>query len=543
MKIKQHAHFQLEELRIRIIAELTGLMECNVRNNAFMQNVSTCMVEELEKITTNTLAINDVDDKCVQITQNVAVTQKIMAKQTANNWALNGKRIKSLILEFHDLTTQLSTVLIDKNLFKKQSKVLEKIILSHENVTQWKDFVQQILLEFYDIFQFKFFTIAFSEENGVGLYIYYLNSYSNKTKKYIRTTLIDSMLSELGFASDTLMDYNEFQVRNSEQKLDFENLKVVTEVVPTLKKGIGGILAVGYVADYSLSIQEESIIRSLLSVMVMVVGSSRTLTHTLSELQFYSEHDPLTGLHNRRYYNDLLDYEIDRSARHNHEFSVLMIDLDNFKYINDSYGHLCGDRVLREIALIMKKCFRKGDVVSRFGGDEFSVILPETPHANAMVVAESVRNKIRELKFYDDEGQQSFRVSSSIGLISYPKNAKTITEIVSGADIALYQAKGSGKDFVVAFDSTENSIASKRNLHNLSEELREAMLENRLIPHFQPIVNNADGSVFAYEALARLVRPNGDIISAGQFIEAADRHGISYEIRSRGFKTSYELFS
>ncbi len=531
MVMQRHAQIQLEDLRIRIITELTGLLESNVRNNALTQNLTACISTELEKV-----ALNRIDEKvlnadeCMLICQNVTAILQLLAKQTGDNWDLNGARVKSLILEFQDLATQLSTVLIDKGLFEKQSRVLEKIILSHEKVTQWKDFVQQILLEFHDIFPFKFFTIAFSEENGVVLYIYYLSSYSNEIKKKIRSRLINEMVSELGLKADTLMDYNEFEVRSGHTNLDFDNLELVTEIVPTLKKGIGGILAIGYVADYPLGIQEESIIRSLLSVMVMVVGSSRALSHTLSELQYYSEHDPLTGLHNRRFYNDLLEHEIVRSARHQHEFSVLMIDLDNFKYINDSYGHLCGDRVLREIALTMKKCFRKGDVVARFGGDEFSVILPETSNTNALIVAESVRNKIRQLKFYDDEQQRSFQVSASIGLTSYPKDANTINEIVSGADIALYQAKDSGKDFVATLDSANNSIVSKRNLHNLSEDLRQALQEKRLIPYFQPIVNCKDGSVFAFEALARLIRPEGDIIPAGQFIEAADKHGISFEL-------------
>lgn len=290
------------------------------------------------------------------------------------------------------------------------------------------------------------------------------------------------------------------------------------------------MLGVGYSTLYPLSTQEEIIIRSLLSVMVMVVGSAKTLNSTLRELEYYAEHDPLTGLYNRRYFNRLLEYEIDRAGRHTRNFSILMIDLDNFKIINDSHGHGCGDRVLRQISQTLENRVRKGDVLARLGGDEFAIILPETNFEQAAIVAEDVRKTASKLEFHSDDKSHHFGITLSLGLINFPKDATTMSELMSGADIALYQAKAEGKNSVCTLDSVKDRIALERKQHSLTEGLRNALGTNRIIPYFQPIINCEDGSIFAYEALARLKTEDGQIISAGEFIEATEKIGISLDL-------------
>ncbi|WNB78082.1 putative bifunctional diguanylate cyclase/phosphodiesterase [Methylomonas koyamae] len=278
-----------------------------------------------------------------------------------------------------------------------------------------------------------------------------------------------------------------------------------------------------------LSHQEQSIIRSLLSVMVMIVGSSKVLSRTLSELEYYSTHDPLTGIHNRRYFNDMLEYEIPRSERHNHEFSVLLLDLDDFKDINDSYGHPVGDSVLIKIAATICTRLRKGDIPVRMGGDEFAIILPETSLQGAKDVAESIRSSLHGMSFETPDGK-SFHVSTSVGVIGYPRDAQSVSDLMSGVDIALYRAKQLGKNEVCVFDADANTPQALQDSRSFVEELRQSLAEDRFQPHFQPIVDCKTGEIFAYESVARLSRADGTTMTAGLFIETIEKYGLSREL-------------
>jgi diguanylate cyclase (GGDEF)-like protein len=300
-------------------------------------------------------------------------------------------------------------------------------------------------------------------------------------------------------------------------------------MMPDYAPQLAGLLGVVYASPTPLGAQELSMIRSLLSVMVMVVGSSRLLGHTLDELEYYSTHDPLTGLCNRRRFTETLDYEIDRSARHGHEFSILFLDLDNFKDINDSYGHPAGDMTLAQIGECLRGHLRKGDIAFRIGGDEFAVILPETPPAGAFTVAESLRDKLRGMRLVSPDGHQFF-ITASIGLVSYPRNGTDAADLIAGVDIALYHAKGMGKDEVSTLESADESLKQSRHGRVFADELRQALRERRIVPYFQPIVDSRTGALFAYEAVARLIKPEQEVVSAGVFINTVEKYGLAREL-------------
>ncbi len=156
--------------------------------------------------------------------------------------------------------------------------------------------------------------------------------------------------------------------------------------------------------------------------------------------------DGLTGLYTRRYFFERFDEELERSRRHGFKFSFLMIDIDDFKKCNDTYGHLVGDVVLKETAHIAKGSTREIDLVGRYGGEEFSIILPETDRTGALLVAERIRRKIEEnvFKAYDEK----LKITASIGLAVYPEDAQEIQNLTEKADRALYKAKDSGKNIV-----------------------------------------------------------------------------------------------
>ena len=156
--------------------------------------------------------------------------------------------------------------------------------------------------------------------------------------------------------------------------------------------------------------------------------------------------DPLTGLHNRRYLMDRLTQEMQRADRHNEPLAFAMIDLDGFKPINDQFGHVVGDKVLRAVGNAVSRCVRVSDIAARYGGDEFAVILPQTPPEGAMRVVERMLRTISELTLQDENGA-AVKVTASLGLAYYPaEDLETPEDLVHSADGALYGAKRSGKN-------------------------------------------------------------------------------------------------
>ena len=156
--------------------------------------------------------------------------------------------------------------------------------------------------------------------------------------------------------------------------------------------------------------------------------------------------DPLTGLHNRRYLMDRMLQEMQRSDRHGEPLALAMIDLDAFKPINDQFGHVLGDKVLRAVGSAISKSVRVSDIAARYGGDEFAVILPQTPAEGAMRVCERLLRNISEVILQDETGR-SFRITASLGLAYYPADdIETPEDLVHSADGALYGAKRSGKN-------------------------------------------------------------------------------------------------
>jgi diguanylate cyclase (GGDEF)-like protein len=165
----------------------------------------------------------------------------------------------------------------------------------------------------------------------------------------------------------------------------------------------------------------------------------------LSKAEAASITDDLTGLSNTRYLNQVLGREAKRAARSGRPLSLLFLDLDGFKRVNDLHGHMAGSRALVEAAAVIRGCARETDVVARFGGDEFSLILPDTSREGAVSVAERIRERIRTHPFLAGEGL-SMHLTASIGVATLPDVATSAEELLRAADKAMYRIKDGGKD-------------------------------------------------------------------------------------------------
>lgn len=205
---------------------------------------------------------------------------------------------------------------------------------------------------------------------------------------------------------------------------------------------VEGILLI----DNTLSqkvIDEKTI--TILSVIAHAVGiainNSKAYSHALRE----AIHDDLTGLHNRRYFNERLLDEVDRARRYGNEISLLLGDIDFFKNINDTYGHPVGDEVLGMIGTMLRSKLRKTDIVARYGGEEFAIILLNTDKDKSVEIAENLRQAIAEAVL---PGRENLRLTISFGVAAYGKDAQTFEGLINSADKALYHAKAQGRNRV-----------------------------------------------------------------------------------------------
>ncbi len=260
-------------------------------------------------------------------------------------------------------------------------------------------------------------------------------------------------------------------------------------------------------------------------------GLLKTVHEYNERLEALSTHDPLTDLYNRRKFEDFLHHEIIRSARHQRSFSLIMVDLDNFKYINDTFGHPIGDLVLKELALLLGEGLRKGDVLARLGGDEFAILLPETGRDNGLRVANKLHQALDKREFELPVGK--VRCTASFSLVAYPEDGQTESEIYSAMDVVLYKAKSRGKNQVMTAESEEDR--SMMSVFRQGEFLRAALREDRVEAHLQPIINLKDGSVKAYEVLAR-IRDGEVVVPAGEFVDVAEKLGMAQEMDSVVFR-------
>jgi diguanylate cyclase (GGDEF)-like protein/PAS domain S-box-containing protein len=240
-----------------------------------------------------------------------------------------------------------------------------------------------------------------------------------------------------------------------------------------------------------------------------------------AQLEYQATHDPLTGLPNRNLLQDRLEQAINSACRAQTQVAVAFVDLDNFKFINDSLGHAAGDRLLVELGKRLEACMRSTDTVARYGGDEFVLILGEQTHLGGVVqTLERVLSTIHQPVRLDGHDLQ---VTGSIGVSLFPRNGDGLEALLSQADAAMYHAKESGKSCFRFYADELNAAAHERLV--LESALRRAVADEALTVVYQPKVDAA-GRVMGCEALVRWDSPEFGPVSPLKFIPLAEETGL-----------------
>jgi diguanylate cyclase (GGDEF)-like protein/PAS domain S-box-containing protein len=253
------------------------------------------------------------------------------------------------------------------------------------------------------------------------------------------------------------------------------------------------------------------------------------------QLQYLADHDPLTGTFNRRRFEHELQRELARVSRYDSGGAVLAIDLDHFKYVNDTLGHSVGDELISQAGRIFGERLRGTDTIARLGGDEFAVILPGVTREEAVRVAENLLVALREQARIGDgpgEGMLSHgtehprRVSASIGVALLEGEALSGEEKLVEADIAMYDAKEAGRDRVVVYDSAQDRQVRMQARLAWADRIRDALEEGRFVLHAQPILALNGDEVPRHELLIRMRGMNDDLIPPGTFLYIGERFDL-----------------
>jgi diguanylate cyclase (GGDEF)-like protein/PAS domain S-box-containing protein len=249
------------------------------------------------------------------------------------------------------------------------------------------------------------------------------------------------------------------------------------------------------------------------------VSESRAITQKMYHL---AEHDELTSLPNRALLKDRLEHGISLARRHGRQMAVLFIDLDHFKHITDSLGHLIGDQILKAVGRRIALCIRNSDTVSRQGGDEFIVLLSEVNRAeDAELIAEKIRLAV--MLPYTIHSHY-LHLTASIGVSVYPNDGEDATALIQYADIVMYHAKEKGRNNSQFFKDDMNARAAERQI--LTGDLRHALTRSEFFLVYQPIINLVSGAITGFEALIRWRHPTRGTLTPADFIPIAEECGL-----------------
>ena len=427
---------------------------------------------------------------------------------------------------FGQVVGKFRSVAVDRDLLEFEIKLLEKFIITSEVVRDWHDYICRLMTDINEVIDtYTLFSIFKVDDELFDLDVFWRTPPAESSKQLLEREVRKHMDRHPNLSDASLVHINHHVADPEGPEIELDETEVRVQVKSLLVDSpkIGGIVGIGVQAE---AINDETrllVIESVLSTLLNVVGSVKAIFKYTRDLEYYATRDPLTNLYNQRVFWEMVGYEVERAGRHEQKFSLLLLDLDNFKLVNDTYGHAFGDAFLKTFAEAVGKGLKRGDIFARYGGDEFVVVLPETDLERACVVANRVLSMTDRIALSAPDGE-SVTASASIGIAVYPDHANEPKDLFLFADNMMYKAKAEGKARV-AVPNEEDVMDVFRSISEKGLTIQRAVEERRIVPYFQPILALGPDRVQAVEVLSRI--DLGDsVMGASEFIEIAEKMGV-----------------
>jgi diguanylate cyclase (GGDEF)-like protein len=428
------------------------------------------------------------------------------------------------------LVDKIKAIAVDKDVLEFEIKLLEKFIITSDVVRDWREFINSLLIEINPIIDaYALVTVFRTEDEAYECEIFWRNPPSAHVVGLFEKILRKQLHGHPFFdgVSAFKIKHNIADNQGTLPELSYEDIELQTKTLLLDTPKIGGIVGIGVQSTLEECSVRHMVIASILSTLLNLVGSVKAIYKYTKDLEHYVTRDPLTDLYNQRMFWELLGYEVGRSKRHKQPFGVLMLDLDNFKSFNDRYGHHCGDALLQGFAKVLQDAVRDGDVLARYGGDEFCVILPEASAMQAHMIAQRIGEMIASFSMQAPDGV-TIRTTTSIGIAMYPLHGDNPKDLFLVADNMMYKAKRSGKN-AIAIPSDDEMAEVFRKAGEKAIMIQNALDQKKIVPYFQPICKCDTGEIVIHELLMR-IELGDEVVVANDFIEEAESMGIAHKM-------------
>lgn len=435
---------------------------------------------------------------------------------------LRFREFNALARSVTDLADKLKEIAVDKELLKFEIQLLDKLIITSEVVKDWREHVGELHHDINQIMPTHTLMTIFRIGDDLFEVDIFWHGIPKESMKATFEAYVCGEIEanpHLGGSVDYVIKHNFSDTSYCINENNLENMSHRTKSLFLDSPKIGGIVGLSLQTEVLSDPVRHIVVDSILTTLANLVGSIKAINKYTQDLEFYAAHDPLTSLFNQRVFNDLLEYEVKRARRHDYTFGLIMIDCDNFKLINDHYGHAFGDKYLQAFADLLEQHKRDEDILARYGGDEFTLILPEADLESVEAIAAQIENAAKAFKLRTPEGGH-VTVTLSIGIAVYPLHATGEKELFVIADSMMYKAKQEGKD-AIRIPTDDDVMEALRTQKSKAAALMNAIAVGSIIPYFQPICACATREMTIHEVLMR-VEIDGRIMTAGEFVDIAE---------------------